>query len=118
MHRADIVNLYDNLSAEERAGVVWTLKQSGDLNVNLVRFPAGGGVDEHVNKKVDVLIMGVSGSGVITVDEQEYRLQAGTLAFLPKGACRSTSSGSEDFAYLTVHRRLGPLQIGGLPASG
>jgi hypothetical protein len=32
--------------------------------------------------------------------------------FIPKGARRSTVSASEDFAYLTVHRRRGPLQIG------
>lgn len=112
-----MVNLYENLATQQRAGVVWTLEQSDDLNVNLVRFPAGGGIDEHVNKEVDVLVVGVSGSGIVTVDEQEYPLQAGTLAFLPKGARRSTRSNSEDFAYLTVHRRLGPLQIGSLPTS-
>jgi quercetin dioxygenase-like cupin family protein len=102
MRRANIVSLYENL-AEDRTGVVWTLEQSSDLNVNLVRFSAGRGVDEHVNEEVDVLLVGVSGSGVVAVGEQEYRLRAGTLAFIPKGARRSTRSGSEDFAYLTVH---------------
>ena len=36
-------------AAAGRAGAVWTLEQGGDLNANLVRFPAGGGVGEHVD---------------------------------------------------------------------
>jgi quercetin dioxygenase-like cupin family protein len=94
--------------------VVWSLKQSDDINVNLVRFLPGRGVGEHVNEKVDVLVIGVSGSGIVVVDEHEHQLQAGTVAFVPRGAHRSTRSESEDFAYLTVHRRRGPLQIGSL----
>ncbi len=39
-------------------------------------------------------------------------LRAGTVAFVPKGARRSTRGGSGGFAYLTVHRRRGPLRIG------
>ena len=107
------MNLYENLAAAaEHAGVIWTLEQGGDLNVNLVRFPAGRGVHEHINEEVDVLAVGVSGSGVIAVDGQEHRLRAGTIAFVPKGAPRSTRSAAANFAYLTVHRRRGPLQIG------
>ncbi len=39
-------------------------------------------------------------------------LRAGTVAFVPKGARRSTRGGSGGFAYLTGHRRQGPLRIG------
>ena len=106
------------LPGGKREGSIWTLEQSSDLNVNLVRFPAGGGVGEHVNEEVDVLVVGVSGSGVIAVDGREHPLRAGTLAFVPKGARHSRKSNSGDFAYLTVHRRRGPLRIGGLPAPG
>ena len=102
-------------AAEERAGAIWTLKQSAELNANLVRFSAGGGVDEHINEEVDVLLVGVKGSGVIEVDGHKHSLRAGTIALVPKGARRSTRSESGDFAYLTVHRRRGPLRIGGLP---
>ena len=115
MRRANIVNLHEKLAAGERAGVIWTLKQGDDINVNLVRFPAGGGVGEHVNEEVDVLVIGVSGSGIVAVDGHEHRLRAGTVAFVPKGARRSTRSESRDFAYLTIHRRRGPPRIGGLP---
>ena len=118
MRRKNIVDLYENLAAEERTGVIWALEQSGDLNVNLVKFPVGEGVEEHVNEEVDVLFVGVAGSGVVAVDGQEHRLRAGKVAFVPKGARRTTRSGSADFAYLTVHRRRGPLRIGSLPTSG
>ena len=96
-----------------REGVIWTLEGSVDLNANLVRFEAGGGVGEHVNDEVDVLFVGVSGSGTVEVDGEEHPLSGGTLVFAPRGARRSVRSASEDFAYLSVHRRRGPLQIGG-----
>jgi quercetin dioxygenase-like cupin family protein len=109
------VDLYESLAAAgEHAGAIWTLVQSAELNANLVRFSAGGGVDEHINEEVDVLFVGVTGSGVVEVDGHKHSLRAGTVALVPKGARRSTRSESGDFAYLTVHRRRGPLRIGGL----
>jgi len=100
-------------SATGRDGVVWTLEGSGDLNANLVRFEAGRGVGEHVNDEVDVLIVGVSGSGLVSVDGEEHPLSNGVIVFVPRGARRYTLAVSEDFAYLSVHRRRGPLRIGG-----
>jgi len=93
--------------------VIWALEESGDLNANLVRFDAGGGVEEHVNDEVDVLCVGVAGSGTVRVDGEEHALSAGKLVFVPRGARRSTGASSDGFAYLTVHRRRGPLRIGG-----
>ena len=100
-------------SAGERVGVIWALGGSYDLNANLVRFDAGGGVAEHVNEAVEVLFVGVAGSGSVRVDGEEHALPAGALVFVPRGARRSTSALSDGFAYLTVHRRRGPLRIGG-----
>ncbi len=94
-----------------RAGVIWTLEGSDDLNANLVRFDAGGGVEEHVNDEVDVLFVGVAGSGLVRVGGEEHGLEAGKLAFAPRGERRSTRASSDGFAYLTVHRRRGPLRI-------
>ena len=110
----DPVNLHEIAgSATGRAGVVWTLQGGGDLNANLVRFEAGRGVGEHVNDEVDVLIVGVSGSGTVSVDGEAYPVSNGTVIFVARGAARSTRAASEGFAYLSVHRRRGPLQIGG-----
>src|SRR5215212_10815350 len=64
-------------SAGERTGVIWTLEGSSDLNANLVRFETGRGVGEHVNDEVDVLIVGVSGSGFVGVDGDEHPVSSG-----------------------------------------
>jgi quercetin dioxygenase-like cupin family protein len=101
------------VSAGDRVGVIWALGGSDDLNANLVRFDAGGGVGEHVNEEVDVLFVGVAGSGSVRVDGKEHALSAGALVFVPRGTRRSTSALSDGFAYLTVHRWRGPLRIGG-----
>ena len=100
-------------SATEREGVVWTLEGSGDLNVNLVRFEGGRGVGDHVNDEVDVLIVGVSGSGLVGVDGEEHPVSNGSMVFVPRGTRRYTRAVSDDFAYLSAHRRRGPLRLGG-----
>lgn len=107
------VNFDEVLAASGNRGVIWSLQGSGDLNANLVRFDAGGGVGEHVNEEVDVLFVGVAGSGLVRVDGEEHPLSAGTLVFAPRGVGRSTQAVGEGFAYLTVHRRRGPIQLGG-----
>ena len=99
-----------------REGAVWTLGVASELNANLVRFGTGGGVGEHVNDEVDVIVVGIAGHGLVRVDGEEHPVSNGTLTPVPKGARRSTRSLSEDFAYLTVHRRRGPLRIGGRAA--
>ncbi len=106
------VNLAE-ISADARgAGAVWTLREAGDLNANLVRFPRGEGVGRHVNGDIDVLFIGVSGSGTVEVDGREHALGAGVLILAPKGAWRATRSASPDFSYLTVHKRRGPVRLG------
>jgi len=99
-------------SVVAREGVIWTLGASDDLNANLIHFGAGRGVGEHLNEEVDVIFVGVSGSGTVEVDGEEHFLSTGKLVFVPKGARRSTRGASEGFAYLTVHKRRGPLRIG------
>jgi quercetin dioxygenase-like cupin family protein len=99
-------------SAVGRENVIWSLGAGEDLNANLVRFGVGRGVGDHANDEVDVVFVGVSGTGFVEVDSREHALGAGKLIFVPKGARRSTRSASEDFAYLTVHGRRGPLRIG------
>jgi len=99
-------------SALGRVGVVWTLEDSSELNANLVHFEEGDGIEEHVNDEVEVIVLGIAGSGVVRVEGEEHPVSNGTLTFVPRGVRRSTRSLSEDFAYLTVHRRRGPLQVG------
>ncbi len=65
-----------------------------------------------MNDEVDVLCVGVSGSGKVRINGGLHCLSGGTLLLVPKGARRSIRGISGDFAYLTVHRRRGPLKIG------
>ena len=82
----------------DRTGVIWTLDTSSDLNANLVRFNTGQGVGGHVNDEVEVIVLGVSGSRIVTVDREEHALSTGMLVFIPKVARRATVSTSEDFS--------------------
>lgn len=99
--------------ARGRKGTVWSLEGSEDLNANLVRFPSGVGVGEHVNEEVDVLMIGIDGHGTVMVDGTEQHLSAGVLVFVPKGARRSVGSDSDSFAYLSAHRRRGRIMLDG-----
>lgn len=98
-------------SAGVRTGTIWTLKESDDMNANLVRFDTGQGVGNHINDEVDVLIVGVSGSGIVQVDDEEHALGAGILVFVPKGVRRSTWGITAGFAYLSIHKRRGLIRI-------
>ncbi len=61
-------------------------RRSEDLNVNLIVFGAGEGVAEHRNAEVDVPLVGVTGEGVVTVDERSHPLQAGHAVLVRKDA--------------------------------
>lgn len=89
-------------------GVRWHLPPDGDLNANLVSFPAGGGVGEHRNELLDVLVVGVAGSGEIVVDGTAHPLGPARVVLVPRGASRATRAGAEGLSYLTVHRRRTP----------
>ena len=107
-----VVDLAKISAGARGSGAVWTQREGRDLNANLIRFPRGEGVGEHVNGEVDVLFVGVSGSGVVEVDGREHALGAGVLVLAPRGARRASRSASSDFSYLTVHRRRGPVRLG------
>src|SRR5579885_3189922 len=99
-HGAHIADLPALAAAEHGAnGAVWSLTSS-DLNVNLVRWESGG-VAEHTNAEVDVLIVGICGEGILTVDGVEHRLSHGVACLVPRGARRSIGCVAAPFAYLT-----------------
>jgi quercetin dioxygenase-like cupin family protein len=90
-------------------GAIWT-RQSEDLNVNLLVFASGEGVAEHVNAEVDVLLIGIAGTGAVTIDGTRQILSVGHAIVIPKGTNRGIQSMSDSFAYLTCHRRRGNLR--------
>jgi quercetin dioxygenase-like cupin family protein len=89
-------------------GPAWTLTDR-DLNANLIVLDAGQGIELHVNTEVDVLIVGVSGSGTVTIDSAAYPLATGRALLVPRGSERGILAETDRFAYLTVHRARPPM---------
>src|SRR5918997_1715902 len=85
----DIVELAALARAATAPGSAWT-HQSEDLNVNLLVFASGEGVAEHINTEVDVLLVGIAGTGAVAVDGTPHILNSGQAIVIPKGARRST----------------------------
>jgi quercetin dioxygenase-like cupin family protein len=78
---------------------------SSDLNVNMLAFGGEDGIAEHTNSEVDVLIVAMDGTGVVTVDGSSRQLVRGQAAIIPKGTARAIRSAGDRFVYLTCHRR-------------
>jgi quercetin dioxygenase-like cupin family protein len=100
----DLAALAAEARTSEAAGAVWSLV-SADLNLNLLHFGAGDGVAAHINNEVDVIGLVIAGEGTLELDGRQERLRPGHLFFVPKGARRAITSRSQDFAYLSCHRR-------------
>ena len=82
----------------------WAM-QSTDLNANLLVFDGDDGVVEHVNTEVDVLVVAVTGTGVVTIAGTDHALGAGQAVLIPLGVSRAIHAAGSRFAYLTCHRR-------------
>lgn len=98
------IALIDLVRSARDDGPTWS-QSTDDLNLNLVVLRAGHRIEGHINSDVDVLLVGVEGSGTITVDGQSMTLEAGQLVVVPKGAARSITPLSSRFGYLSCHQR-------------
>jgi len=102
-------------AASSEAGVLWKLAESGrQLDANLVRLNPGRHIAAHAEPDLDVLLLVVSGDGVLGggPGDQPQPLGTGSLLWLPHGSTRSITAGDEGLAYLTVHRRRPGMRIG------
>lgn len=104
------LNEHEPEAAGRRRGPVWGA-ESDDLNATLLEWPPGGGPPEHVNDALDVLLVVVDGSAILTVDGEEQRLSAGEALIIGRGRARRIVAGPDGVRYLTAHRRRPPLQI-------
>ena len=80
-------------------------QQSADLHVNLLSFATCAGVAEHVNAELDVLLVGIAGSGEVEIDGLTHTLRPGYAILIPKDARRAIRSTEGPFSYLSCHRR-------------
>ena len=95
-------------------GPVWGA-ESEELNATLLVWGAGDGPPEHVNEERDVLLVVVSGSLELGLDDQDSELTEGETVIIAKGRRRRITAGERGVRYLSVHRRRPPLQIGSEP---
>jgi quercetin dioxygenase-like cupin family protein len=100
--RLQVLTMGGAPSSEDAPHLLGSLR-SADLNVNMLRFTGERGVEAHVNREVDVLIVALDGEGLLTVDGAPGLLRAGDAVIVPKGSERSIRSNGERFAYLTCH---------------
>lgn len=95
------------------AGALWRLAESGrQLDANVVRLPPGQQVGTHREPELDVLLLVLAGTGILTAPDGPHALTAGALTWLPHGSTRSLAAGPDGLSYLTVHRRRPGMRIG------
>lgn len=112
---ADVADVVAPLPGGE-AGAAWRLEEEPrDLDVNLVRLPAGGTIEEFTGPGLDILVHVVAGSGTLHSAGTDTALRAGQIAWLPQGTRRGFTAGAEGLAWLTVHQRKPGLRIGSRP---
>jgi quercetin dioxygenase-like cupin family protein len=78
---------------------------SEDLQVNLLVLAAGDHIEEHLNAEVDVLLVGIAGTGRVEIDGVRHAFESGQAIVVPKGVRRSIAGAGDRFAYLSCHRR-------------
>ncbi|CAG6391250.1 hypothetical protein NMG29_27690 [Streptomyces cocklensis] len=97
-------------------GVLWKLGETGrQLDANLVRLAPGEHIAAHAEPDLDVLLLVVSGSGLLGTSDEPLPLADGALVWLPHGSTRDITAGGDGLDYLTVHTRRPGMQIGSRP---
>ncbi len=61
------VNLIKAAQAATSGGPQWS-HESTDLDATLLSWDAGHRIAEHRNAEVDVILIGVEGEGIVTID--------------------------------------------------
>lgn len=96
----------NTLQEVDAPGAAWALGvRDRDLDSNVIVLPAGEGIDAHNGPDLDVLILVLAGSGVLTTERGAIELAAGKLVWLPRRSQRAFVAGAEGLRYLTVHQK-------------
>lgn len=98
------VNLIKAAQAATSGGPQWSY-ESTDLDATLLSWGAGHRIAQHRNSEVDVMLIGIEGEGIVTIDGAPHPVSAGVALLIPKGCARALESASERWSYLSVHRR-------------
>lgn len=98
------VDLLEACHETAYSGPQWA-HECEDLDMTLLSWKDGRRIEAHVNNEVDVIMLGVEGSGAVTVDGAVQEMRPGVALLIPKGCERAVEGTSERFSYLSVHRR-------------
>jgi mannose-6-phosphate isomerase-like protein (cupin superfamily) len=98
------LDLLERLKSATFSGPQWG-HECDDLDLTLLSWQAGQRIEAHVNEEVDVVWIGLEGTGVALVDGERHELRPGVLLLVPKGVARGVEAVSERFSYLSVHKR-------------
>ena len=104
----ELADLAALAQAASSGGPAWAY-QGDELNATLLVLDAGDGIATHVNNEVDVLLVGVSGEGMVEVDGTAHTLRPSVVLPIAKGSQRSITPVGGRLAYLSCHRRRAPL---------
>jgi len=98
------VDLLERCGAASHSGPQWA-HECEDLDLTLLLWENGKRIEAHVNNEVDGVLIGVEGTGVVTVNGEAHEMRPGVALLIPKGCERAIESTSQRFSYLSVHRR-------------
>jgi quercetin dioxygenase-like cupin family protein len=104
LNTAVLVDLIAKAALDANCGPRWAY-ESTDLDLTLLSWRQGEAIAAHVNDEVDVVLIGVAGTGEITVNGVVFGLAAGHALLIPKGAERAIRCTDDSFSYLSVHQR-------------
>jgi uncharacterized protein (DUF2249 family) len=100
----------------DAAGVEWKLRmRERDLDSNVIRLRPGTGIDAHHGPDLDVLLVVLDGTGLLTTERGEVALSAGALVWLPRRSRRRFEAGPDGLRYLTVHQKRRSLVLDAAP---
>ena len=98
------VDLLESVAAASHSGPQWAT-ESDDLDVTFLTWEEGRRIEPHINGEVDVVLIGIEGSGVVAVDGEERAMRPGVVLLIPRGCERAIQSTSPRLGYLSVHKR-------------
>ncbi len=98
------VDLLGAAQVATSGGPQWS-HESTDLDATLLSWGAGHRIAQHRNSEVDVILIGIKGEGIVTIDGEPHPVSAGVALLIPKGCARALESATERWSYLSVHQR-------------